>query len=300
MNYKILLTFTLISLIFVTGCTSGIKLATPSQDEVATQVSILLTQVPTATSEPSPILTFTTTPSKTEALKPSETPAATVTLAPTPTALPSASPTVAPTMVPPTATMPPTDPKLSLGKPTWRDTLETGKNFGLMDSDETKVEAVNGYLVLTAKNANGFRGWTMSYPKVKDFYLEATFKTGNCSGKDHYGLVFRATAEYDAGYFLGITCDGHYNFTTWDKNGSTDITAYTKSTTILSGSNQINRLGVKAKGGNFYFFINGKPAGEATDQTFKDAGPFGMFIGSQKTINFTVEVDEIAYWKIEN
>ena len=287
------LIFTLLVLILLASCSTATKVPTPSQSQIDTQVAIILTQAPTSTREPTSVPTMvpvTTTPVP---------PVPTATATAIPTAAPTATSTpVPPTQVPPTPTVPATDPKLSLGKPTWTDSFQTGKSFGLMDSDETLVEVRDGHLYLTAKNANGFHGWTMSYPKVQNFYLEATLKTGECSGKDRYGLVFRAPS-FDKGYFFGVTCDGNFDFRRWDSDGFTGIVDWTKNSSIATGSNQVNRLGVMAKDNKFTFFVNGVQVGEATDDNFKDAGIFGMFIASANTVNFTVEADTIAYWKLE-
>jgi hypothetical protein len=284
-----ILGFTLLS-----GCISAPKAATPSQSQIDTQVAIILTRAATETVEPTLVPTLpplTATPAPPQS---TSTATAIPTTAPTATSTP-----VTPTQVPPTPTTPATDPKLSLGKPTWTDNFQTGKSFGMMDTDETKVEALNGHLYLTAKNANGFHGWTMSIREIQNFYLEATFKTGDCSGKDRYGLVFRSPTTFDKGYFFGVTCDGNFDFRRWDTDGFTVINDYSKSSSISTGSNQVNRLGVMAKGNNFTFYVNGNQVGSATDDTFTDSGTFGMFIASLNTENLTIEADEIAYWKLQ-
>src|SRR5689334_17692637 len=99
--------------------------ATPSSDMVATQVSQLLTKVPVDKPTQTAIL-------PTPQVLPTSTPA--VTLAPPPT------PTLKNTItVPqqPSATPLSGDPKNVLGKPTWQDTLDSGKSFYLYDNGNT-------------------------------------------------------------------------------------------------------------------------------------------------------------------
>jgi hypothetical protein len=160
------------------------------------------------------------------------------------------------------------------------------------------VEIRHGFMYLTAKNANNFHGWTFSYPKVKDFYLEATVKTGECSGNDRYGLVFRAPS-FDQGYFYGVTCGGRYGFRIWDPDGFQRLLEYQDAAGFKAGSNASNRIGVMARGNKFGFYVNGALLGEATNATFDKAGLFGLFIAASDTPGFTVQVDEVAYWELD-
>ncbi len=270
---------------------------TPSSDLIATQVSIALTSMPTATLAPSPIVT---TP-----------PPATVTLASQPTAsqtLPenTATASVTATNTPKpsatlTSTTSPGDPRASLGNPTWeRKTFESGKDFGYFTNDETSVEVKNGLLVITAEKADNFLGWTLTYPRPQNFYLEATVKTSDCSGLDRYGLVFRAN-NYDEskGYFLGFSCDGKYELLTWDGKQLSVVKSWQAAPGLLTGANQTNRLGVMANGNKFTVYANGGKLDEITDSTYPDGGNFGLFISSANTAGFNVTLSDIAYWDLK-
>ena len=139
---------------------------TPTSDAVATQVSLLLTSQPSATQPQAP------------------TAAATGTLPPPQTSTPSPEPsaTLAPSSTP---TLNPDDPRATYGNPSWSDTLESAKNFYLYENDNTKIDATPGAIVLTGKTANGWIGWTLTYSQnPANFYLESTFKTGDCADSD--------------------------------------------------------------------------------------------------------------------
>ncbi len=108
-------------------------------------------------------------------------------------------------------------------------------------------------------------------------------------------LVFRAP-NYDTGYgyYFGVTCDGRYSFSRWDANGTSALVNLTPDTNILSGPGQTNRLGVMAKGQNIKLYINGNSVKEIEDAGMA-SGFFGAFIGGFSG-NFTVQMEEIAYW----
>jgi hypothetical protein len=260
------------------------RASTPSADPVATQVSLLLTQMPTATLAPSATLppppTETTSPTATTAAP--QAPTATIAV---PTPLPSVTP-------------PSGDPRSSLGEPTWRNTLDSGKAFYLYENDNTKVTIDNGALALTGINADGWLGWSLTFSKpALNFYLEAAFIPQACSGADMYGLVFRSTTT-ESGYFFGVTCDGRYNLHARNFTDGTDIilAELTASSAIQTGSNNPNRLGVMATGDKIALYANGTLLEEFTDTRYQKTGNFGALVAANETAGFTAKMDEIALW----
>lgn len=255
---------------------------TPTPDSVGTQVSQLLTRQPTLTVvQPTPAPSMTNAPSATP-------PQATETTAPPPT------------QSGPTPTSPTGDPKTSLGQPTWRDTLDTGKGWYLYETDQTKVAVDNGALALTGINANGWLGWSLTFTKPsQNFYIEGVFQPQTCSGADLYGLVFRAP-DTDSGYFFGVTCDGKYNFHARNFKDDSDIVIaeMTPNSAIQPGAGTTNRLGVLANGDKITLYANGTSLKEFTDTTFKDKGYFGAFIAANNTAGFTTRMDEISLWQL--
>lgn len=293
--------------IFLFGCNlSQPAVVTPDPAAIETQVSLLqtqqtspqpamgtpmvLTQPPT--SQVTPVMVTTTAPASTALPSPTLTsqPSATPQLTLTP------EPTLTSTAIPPTLTPTPIsgDPRQVLGDPSFQDTFDKDKNSWGFSEDETKGEVANGAYAMTAINDNGYYGWRMNLRKPKNFYLEATIRTGTCSGSDRYGLIIRAPG-YDDGYFYGITCEGKISFEQWSSDSS--IMDWTKiASGFNAGSNQTNRIGVKAEGSHYTLYINGVKVGECDDDALTDEGMFGFFIASSDTQNFTIYVEEVAYW----
>jgi len=189
--------------------------------------------------------------------------------------------------------------ELNLGNPTWRDNLNNADNWYLLNTANTKFTEGDGRLVMTSKNPGVAEEWGLSnQPEMKDYYLQATFITGDtCSGYDKYGVLVRAP-DTDKGYVYEFSCDGHYRLYTWDGQNYHALQEWRSTSSVLPGPNQTNVMGIWLQGTTIKLYANGHKIAEFTDSTF-DEGQFGLVIGSVETNDFTVYVDEIAYWKFD-
>jgi hypothetical protein len=244
-------------------------LAVPSQP---------VTPVPPATSTATPV-----TPTATDTPKPTSTPEFTST---------------------PTFTSTPDDITSSLGQPTWKSTFDNSSAFfqkgvNSYEDDHTRFVIANGVMTINSFGSPNWVGWRLTYPTPKNFYLEAYFHTQECSGKDRYGLVFRAP-DYESGngYYYGFACDGSYSLSRSTDSGNATPVSWTSSDVILAGSGQTNRMGVWITGDTIKLYANGKLLQELVDPGILDAGHFGAFIAYAVTSNFTVDMDNIAYWNM--
>ncbi|MGH2619392.1 MAG: hypothetical protein ACRDHG_02315 [Anaerolineales bacterium] len=269
--------------------------ALPDADELATRVSGTLTAIPPAIPLPPAI--------ETAAPSPTEPPAATE-APPTPTETPAASATTLPSLTPTpsltplaTRTLPADDPRATLGNPTWRDEFASGANWPLGEDSFTRAQVVDGELILTGLTTTD--GWRLTWPVVKDFYLEMRVETGTCAGSDHYGLIARVPDLHAAnrGYLFGVTCDGRYSLRAWDGEAMTNLVRATASASIEAGSAQVNRVGLLATGNQLILYVNGVRLIEFEDSRFSEEGSFGVFVGARQTSNFAIHVSEIGYWE---
>jgi len=187
---------------------------------------------------------------------------------------------------------------LGLGEPTWRDTFASNANWYMVDTDDTQFEVKDGELIMESIHSGTYDNWGLSHrPKVTDFYLEITARTGDeCSGLDRYGVLIRAP-DPNQGYVYGFSCSGRYRIYKWDGENYTGLQEWTNTPHIQSGPNQTNRLGIWAEGDTFKLYANGKLLAEVSDSEY-DEGRFGLFIGSSNTDNLKVFIEEAAYWLI--
>lgn len=188
--------------------------------------------------------------------------------------------------------------ELNLGAATWTDNFANADNWFLLDTANTKWTEGDGKLVMTSITPGNSEEWGVSdQPSLKDYYLQATFNAGSaCSGLDKYGLLARAPSV-DSGYVFEFSCDGHYRLYKWDGEHYNALQEWTSSASIVTGPNQTNVMGIYMKGTDIRLYANGHKIAEFTDSTY-DHGQFGLVIGSVNTNNFTVNVDQVAYWDL--
>ena len=90
--------------------------------------------------------------------------------------------------------------------------------------------------------------------ELTDFYLQSTFDSGSCSGKDAYGLIIRGPehlAGVSYGYVVAFSCDGQYWIFRLDGANpftTKDLVSWTHSDYILAGPNKQNVMGIQAIG----------------------------------------------------
>lgn len=216
----------------------------------------------------------------------------------TATSTPTATETVTPT-----PTTPPDDPKLVLGSPDfWFNSASSGDPFGVVgdpyEDNFIRISNQVGGLNFTSKNINGGKRWRLTSPTPTNFYLEGTFKTVTCSGKDNYGLVMRVPTYNDSlGYFIGLSCDGTYIVDRLDQYGNGEnLISWTADVNIKSGANQVNRLGVMLINDTFKIYINGVLVTTFTDSSIPNGGHVGAYISARGDPNFTVDLQELLEW----
>ena len=298
MNRKIILIsfLVLVPTILLISCESVTH--TPTPDQVGTIVAGTLTAGPgrpTATAE----TTLTALPAEsleTPTAIPSHTPSSTPRDPPSPT--PSETSTNTPA---PTGGNSPTpaadDPAASLGSPDWKAAFKDDSNWYTFETDQSSIQVVNGALVLTSFKTNNYENWSMSYPKIADFYLEMQGTFGDtCRGKDRFGMIFRAP-DPNQGILFGITCDGYFRVRTWDGDSFLELAKWQQSLHIRTGPDQTNRIGVMADGAELSFYINGHLVAELWDDEY-DMGVFGAYIASSETPGLMVTITQAAYWEL--
>ncbi len=224
-----------------------------------------------------------------------------------PTLAPTIPPTAADTLVPTrtftpaptlTTTRPPKDPRWKFGDPEWTDNFDNPNNWSPYDGEYSKVEIAGGKFFFTTYANNSKAYWIVSWPTWGNFYLEITAQTPvECSGKDRYGVIFRAPNPSE-GYLFNLSCDGQYRLVAISRDGVVILHNWTADPAILAGPNQVNRLGMWANGTVIEIYANGIRLVGLHDDTYKQAGTIGLSIASENTPNFTVVFDDLAFWNI--
>ncbi len=316
MNKKFVIIVSFLLIVLLSGCDQIPQIEQLKETYLQTRVAQLVDQMATKeiTEEPKELSTATSLPPTempTETLPAfpvdaTETPATPApteapTFTPIPTLIPATeTPTLAPTFTP-IQTVVSTDPAIYLGKTIWKDTFDENKGWAVDTDAFSSASIANGVMTLTTKST--LDAWRLApTSSLGNNYVEAIFTTGVCEVNDHYGLMFRVPVleAADQGYQFGITCDGRYLLRKYDgkvgENGlMISLIPWTPSAEIRTGSNQANRIGMMTINDRLIMFINGVLVGEFKDTTYPQ-GYIGLFLGSRTTKNFTIKVDNLAYW----
>ena len=321
---------TMICCVSVLAACSGFNLSTsptvaPEQagedTDLATRVSKILTVAATqGYQSPTPTLMVTeegekgpSDPTATATLVPTET------IEPSPTAVPTEAPTATLEVTPTeaaTATIIPTavtditpiptttdDPAAALGPATASDPMDSAALWSWPTVSDQYSSAIwaNGSMRITALSTTA--GWRLpAIDPLGNMYLEMTAHSETCSGKDSYGIFFHVPDNIaTSGYWFIVSCDGNYRLAKWDGSLQTDgkftaLIDWTASKVIRQGAGQPNRLGVLVKGSNLSVYVNGYLLKTIQEATYP-SGYFGVFVNGKNTTNYTVNFDEISYWK---
>ena len=216
-------------------------------------------------------------------------------LIPTDTKVPTA------TVAEPTPTTAKDDIRNTLENPDFSDHFEADRvvnNWSLYSNNNVSFELLEQQVKMTAINANGFFGWTVSWPEVYNGYIEMQATTGpECADLDRWGMMFR-TKDAATGYFIGFSCDGSYSIWEWDGTTLNRILKWTRDSHINSGPNKTNRLGIKMQDDELTVYANGIKLKSVTSATFS-GGRYGIMIGSVNTPNFSVIVDWVEMWRFD-
>lgn len=209
------------------------------------------------------------------------------------------------TLLPPTAlpTNPPPPGLLNQGAPSWVDSFDGAKDsFFIGASKQIEFAKENGDLVMTAFEPIGDQWRVAELGYLSDFYLEAQFSSAvNCSGKDGYGLIFRARDQgdniVDSGYIFSVACDGQYRLFRMDDGKYVPMIDWTSHPAVAAGPNQSNTLAVQTSGSMITLVINNVIVLEFSDNTYKE-GYFGLSLRSENTKDLRIKVHQVQYWVI--
>ncbi|NIS79766.1 MAG: hypothetical protein GTO14_06065 [Anaerolineales bacterium] len=159
--------------------------------------------------------------------------------------------------------------------------------------------------------------WYWSFIDTYDFYADVVVFNGDkCVPGDTAGIVFRGHSTFDYGLMFGISCGGEYfiGFTAvpgvdgvicaFKDTGFIDCNtkAMKVSELIQTGPGAINRIGVRAKGQDVDYYINGKWVATRSLAVYWpsfDHGFFALYLGSAQKPDARVSFDDFSIWYLD-
>ncbi len=203
------------------------------------------------------------------------------------------------------------DPVATYGTATFEDPMNGGNiadwtnpTTGLLpNTNYIKITVTDGKFYVTGK-VPGFSTWYFTWHELSDFYLQSTFDSGSCTGKDAYGLIIRGPehqAGVSYGYVVAFSCDGSLHVFRLDGANpytTQELVSWTPSSYIIAGTNKQNLMGIKAVGNTLTVYANGYQIAEIFDNKYT-FGRYGVFVSPELTPNYTYRVVQMSYWDLK-
>jgi len=230
------------------------------------------------------------------------------TASPLPVEAPGVSPTPEPTNTPrppKTPSAPPKNPEDDYGNPNFIENFEDSTAwqdyYGSMENDNIALAIEDGQMQVTGKKNEGFKTWWFGGFELTNFYIEMTVNSGECSGKDAYGLILRGEPS-SHGYIIAFTCEGQV--VSWRLDSvnpyiDLEILGYTDPKLIHKGSDQSNVMSVLMEDDKISIFVNGYYFTILSDSTY-EYGQWGIFVMAWPTENYTFTVSQIRVWYLNH
>ena len=224
------------------------------------------------------------TATETQTPLPSETPTPTVIWFPmtdTPTAFPTQPST------------PTQDFRSGVGNLMFSDAFDQPGMWDTASSDQASATVTRNRLVLSVNGPGPLAITSLrSQPEMGDFYAEATAEVSLCSGKDQYGMLFRAAPGMNY-YRLLVNCDGQVRLERIRAGETYVLQDWVSSGDVSFGAPAQVSLGVWAVGREMRIFLNGHYQFSASDPVFP-YGTIGFFARASGSTPVTVSFSNLS------
>jgi hypothetical protein len=135
-----------------------------------------------------------------------------------------------------------------------------------------------------------------SQPTVGDFYAEATADVSLCSGKDQYGMVFRADPGGDY-YRYAVNCNGQVRLERGVGGEAYPIQDWQPSGDASIGAPAQVRIGVWAAGSELRLFLNDHYQFTVRDPLFH-TGTLGFFVYASGKAPVTASFSDLSAYSV--
>jgi hypothetical protein len=229
--------------------------------------------------------------------------------APTPTSSPvSATETPTPTIVwfpsTNTPTALPADPpapteelRPGVGELIFSDSFDRPELWDTVHSQQASAMVAGNRLLLSISDPGPLSILSLrSQPVVNDFYAEARVDISLCSGKDQYGMLFRASGNQDF-YRFTINCNGQVRAERVRAGETYPLIDWLSSSDASLGAPAQVRLGVWAAGREIRVFLNDHYQFSVPDPVFS-AGTIGFFVYANGQTPVTVSFSDLSVYSV--
>jgi hypothetical protein len=133
-----------------------------------------------------------------------------------------------------------------------------------------------------------------SQPPLLDFYAEATATISLCSGRDQYGMVFRAGQGF---YRITLNCSGQVRLERGASGTITPLLLWLNSGDVPSGPPGDVKIGVWAMGSELRIYLNDHFQFSSSDPN-PQAGRLGFYVFANSTQPVTVAFSDLSVYTV--
>jgi len=222
---------------------------------------------------------------------PSTTPIASAIPAPTatfvfPTAPASTTPSPAP------SPSPTPDRLLGLGPYLYQDDFSRNDGWPIGQDSLGGTSYADGRLVIAVRKSGTYRYAQSPSPALTDFFVQVSVRAFLCGPLDDFGLMFRIDENSNHFRFI-LACDGQARVARLLNGQSFNLIPPTNTYAAIPGPLSVNRLGVLAKGSDFFFYINDVEVFSLRNGEIP-AGGLGLFVHAGASGQTTVAFDDLS------
>ncbi|TAK14527.1 MAG: hypothetical protein EPO32_01145 [Anaerolineae bacterium] len=223
---------------------------------------------------------------------PTLTPTATATVTPTIQWFPATNtPTAAVTIVP----IPTLDLAADAGPLLFADDFSDDSVWTLASSASGSAGIANNHLTLVARVSRTTLFSLRSQPYLTDFFLEVTATPNLCRAGDEFGLLLRATPDFDY-YRFGVSCDGRAHVDRIYRGAASAMQVWT-AFPFLPSAPAVTRLAVWADGSEIRLYANGQYLFTITDSLFY-GGTLGLFVRAETETGMSVNFTDLSVYSL--
>jgi hypothetical protein len=207
-------------------------------------------------------------------------------------------PTATPTQQPTRAVTPTPNMMLDLGALLVEDGFSKKTGWTTINSAAGNVAFGNSDLTLAVASPRTTLQSLRSGDLFSDFYLEITGKVSLCRAEDSYGVLARASSEYNA-YRLWVRCDGNLRLERLRNGEVVILKDWTPSGQVRPGAPVSNRIGILASGQTLRVFIDDVFQFEARDPVWQ-SGTVGVLARSNGDTSVSVSFQDLKVFALDS
>jgi len=227
---------------------------------------------------------------------------------PTETATPFSTETPTPTIIwfPPTntPTIFPTQPATptqeyhpGVGSLIFSDSFDQPALWNTANSESASAAVTRNQLVLSISGPGPLSIASLrSQPETGDFYAEAMVDISLCSGKDQYGMLFRASGSANY-YRFAINCSGQLRLERLRAGETYPLNDWLSSGDAPFGAPALVKIGVWAVGREMRVFLNDHYQVSVLDPVFS-SGTIGFFVFASGQNPVTISFSNLSVYSV--